>query len=666
MFAPKINQSNNSKSQFFQFVEASLKNLDKLRLNTRRDSKRVKPARHEEDDEIHRDSITSESSKDKFNRSCRNKDHQRKLQTVQMIILPFIPIVALITQNLLGLQLVLQYQDEVQELDEQVAVAGDVAKLISHLQWERSEVAYFIFLNGSTIRANLTDRFFTTDGAINQMEYWPDIHPESSGARATFKSKLHFQVRLDEFRSRIGSNETKIYQVIEYYTQLNRVLLDFLTNEIKETNNSNVWRFLISYKNLLRSAENFGISLVYGINYFGRGELTPPNYIEYIRHDVLGMDYLNSSLEMASTANQYYKGVIDTLANFTALDKMRIKILLNERQPSNVEESIYYFESMSDFIVELRNLQRMIRTTIKETVSGNLQEANREAMIAIFVVILVLLVSPIIILMVHKATSTIKMFAEHLMEKADELRKEKVKSDRLLFQMLPPTVAQQLKQKRQVQAQIYDQASVYFSDIVGFTTIAAQSTPLEVVTFLNAVYKLFDARIEQYDVYKVETIGDAYMVCSGLPKPNGRLHAFEIATMAIDLLRQASVFRIPHRPNEHLRIRIGLHTGPVCAGVVGTKMPRYCLFGDTVNTASRMESTSEPLKIHISSQMKAALDVIGGFHIEYRGMIDVKGKGMMETYWLLGTVGQLERCETLDSTQSFDCATEPAFMEELR
>jgi len=81
-------------------------------------------------------------------------------------------------------------------------------------------------------------------------------------------------------------------------------------------------RFLISYKNLLRSAENFGISLVYGINYFGRGELTPPNYIEYIRHDVLGMDYLNSSLEMASTANQYYKGVIDTLANFTVLDKM--------------------------------------------------------------------------------------------------------------------------------------------------------------------------------------------------------------------------------------------------------------------------------------------------------------------------------------------------------
>lgn len=125
----------------------------------------------------------------------------------------------------------------------------------------------------------------------------------------------------------------------------------------------------------------------------------------------------------------------------------------------------------------------------RETVSDNLREANNEAFLAIFIVILVLFVSPIIILLVHKATSTIKMFAEHLMQKADELRLEKLKSDRLLFQMLPPTVAQELKQKRTVQAQIYDQASVYFSDIVGFTTISAESSPLEVVTFLNSVCK---------------------------------------------------------------------------------------------------------------------------------------------------------------------------------
>ena len=166
--------------------------------------------------------------------------------------------------------------------------------------------------------------------------------------------------------------------------------------------------------------------------------------------------------------------------------------------------------------------------------------------------------------------------------------------------------------------------TVYFSDIVGFTEIAAENTPLEVVTFLNSIYKLFDARLECYDVYKVETIGDSYMVASGLPVRNGDKHVSEIATMALDLLAASSVFQVPKRPGERLQIRSGAHTGPVVAGIVGSKMPRYCLFGDTVNTASRMESTGEALRIHISLEMKKALDAVGGFKIVHRGLVDVK------------------------------------------
>uniref|UniRef100_H3BZN7 guanylate cyclase n=1 Tax=Tetraodon nigroviridis TaxID=99883 RepID=H3BZN7_TETNG len=221
-------------------------------------------------------------------------------------------------------------------------------------------------------------------------------------------------------------------------------------------------------------------------------------------------------------------------------------------------------------------------------------------------------------------------------ERTQAYLEEKRKAENLLYQILPHSVAEQLKRGETVQAEAFDSVTIYFSDIVGFTAMSAESTPLQVVTLLNDLYTCFDAIIDNFDVYKVETIGDAYMVVSGLPVRNGKLHAREIAGMSLALLEQVKTFKIRHRPNDQLRLRIGIHTGPVCAGVVGLKMPRYCLFGDTVNTASRMESNGEALKIHVSSATKEVLDEFGYFDLQLRGDVEMKGKGKMRTYWLLG------------------------------
>ncbi|XP_026883147.2 atrial natriuretic peptide receptor 2 [Electrophorus electricus] len=221
-------------------------------------------------------------------------------------------------------------------------------------------------------------------------------------------------------------------------------------------------------------------------------------------------------------------------------------------------------------------------------------------------------------------------------ERTQAYLEEKRRAENLLYQILPHSVAEQLKRGETVQAEAFDSVTIYFSDIVGFTSMSAESTPLQVVTLLNDLYTCFDAIIDNFDVYKVETIGDAYMVVSGLPVRNGKLHAREIASMSLALLEQVKTFRIRHRPNDQLRLRIGIHTGPVCAGVVGLKMPRYCLFGDTVNTASRMESTGEALRIHVSSATKEVLDEFGYFDLQLRGDVEMKGKGKMRTYWLLG------------------------------
>ncbi|KAK9736393.1 Protein tyrosine and serine/threonine kinase [Popillia japonica] len=221
-------------------------------------------------------------------------------------------------------------------------------------------------------------------------------------------------------------------------------------------------------------------------------------------------------------------------------------------------------------------------------------------------------------------------------ERTNQLTEEKKKTDALLHSMLPKSVAEALKRGDRVEAESFDCVTIYFSDIVGFTELSASSTPLQVIDLLNELYTLFDSIISHYDVYKVETIGDAYMVVSGLPIRNGDRHAGEIASMALDLLSKIKKFEIKHRAGELLQLRIGIHSGRCVAGVVGLKMPRYCLFGDTVNTASRMESSGEAFRIHISQATYALLDNLGGYRCEERGVIPIKGKGEMRTYWLGG------------------------------
>jgi class 3 adenylate cyclase len=226
----------------------------------------------------------------------------------------------------------------------------------------------------------------------------------------------------------------------------------------------------------------------------------------------------------------------------------------------------------------------------------------------------------------------VTIFARNRMLEAEAtIERERARSEGLLSNMLPAAIAEQLKDAPQAIAQAHDAVTVLFADIVGFTPLSQTMTPHELVRLLNEVFTAFDELARRHGLEKIKTIGDAYMVVGGVPRARAD-HAAAVAAMALDMRDAISRF------HPGLNLRIGLHTGPAVAGVIGTAKYSYDLWGDTVNTAARMESHGEPGRIQLTAECLAALG--DRFTVEERGTITVKGKGELRTFWLLGTTAR--------------------------
>ncbi len=211
----------------------------------------------------------------------------------------------------------------------------------------------------------------------------------------------------------------------------------------------------------------------------------------------------------------------------------------------------------------------------------------------------------------------------------EELDFERAKSEELLLNILPSSIANRLKSSVGAIADGFPEVTVLFADIVGFTKLSSRLSPEELVRGLNEMFSTFDDLAETLGVEKIKTIGDAYMAVAGLR--GDRDHASRIAAMALGMVAGVAKF---NRFDEPIRIRIGIHTGPAVAGVIGKKKFIYDVWGDTVNTASRMESHGAPGEVHVTDETRRLLE--SEYDLEPRGEIDVKGKGPMRTWFLRG------------------------------
>jgi adenylate cyclase len=211
------------------------------------------------------------------------------------------------------------------------------------------------------------------------------------------------------------------------------------------------------------------------------------------------------------------------------------------------------------------------------------------------------------------------------------LREEQAKAESLLLNILPRSIADRLKAETQTIADQFSSASILFADVVDFTALAERLPPAEVVGVLDHLFSHFDALADRYGLEKIKTIGDCYMVAAGVPSPRPD-HARALASMALDM--QAAMHSVDEVPHRGLELRIGINSGPVVAGVIGRKRFLYDLWGDAVNTASRMESHGASGRIQITRATKELLE--DEFVCESRGTIPVKGKGEMEAWYLVG------------------------------
>lgn len=211
----------------------------------------------------------------------------------------------------------------------------------------------------------------------------------------------------------------------------------------------------------------------------------------------------------------------------------------------------------------------------------------------------------------------------------DRLEDEKEKFEKLLLSILPSQIVGRLNDGETIIADRFDNVSVLFSDLVGFTQISSRMPPSELVTWLNTLFSAFDGIARQLGVEKIKMIGDAYMVAAGVPEKRAD-HAEAIAHMALRMVDVVN--QLNGRHETPFKIRIGIDSGPVVAGIIGTHRFLYDIWGNTVNVASRLESHSEPNRIQISENTAALLK--GGFDMEERDEIAVKGKGLIKTFFL--------------------------------
>ncbi|GFO08268.1 guanylate cyclase 32e [Plakobranchus ocellatus] len=380
---------------------------------------------------------------------------------------------------------------------------------------------------------------------------------------------------------------------MEFYSFLIERFIEWMYGAIKESNMASIWKILVAYQKIVTVMEHIGIERALGTVFYVEGGFPTQSVYERYnnRVNIFKANYRSAVLYSKAVDPIFQEGVTATGTNLTAvIERFRFEIQHTMNTDASITKGQWWFDNMTLYLDTLLIIQQELAGLINGQLEEIIQAEEKNLTISACFLVIVILMCPLVIYTVEALTSDIQKYAIALVHKTKELSKEKKKMDELLYQMVPRPVADRLKMTKEVDAEYFKSVTIMFSDIFGFTRISQECSPLEIVNLLNVLYTEIDERLDHYDVYKVEAINDSYMVASGLPTRIGNRHSAEVANLALDLLTMVMDNRFTTPMERMIQLRIGINTGPCMAGIVGTIMPRYCLFGDAVNTASRMKS----------------------------------------------------------------------------
>eukprot|EP00058_Branchiostoma_floridae_P025299 XP_002610789.1 hypothetical protein BRAFLDRAFT_91581 [Branchiostoma floridae] len=492
-----------------------------------------------------------------------------------ILLLAAVPIVGMLVQSSLIVHDTMREKDSAEAVSGEISLGTEMGLVAVSLAVERGTTVLYVGSGSDPLVYNrLTQMYKITDEAIEALTKWSNV-PNDSPWQFRSGTNLHKYVR--EHRQELLSNQTSVEEQI--HSNFQKVARTAISDS------------LIPGHLLKEEANMYNKVKFYAMSYF---EMALKYSTEIA--DMFVGQYRNSTLEKTLTTQRQQIQSGDAVASPTT------------------EAGVQWFDNMTSYIGILQSMEGMLSENILSDLQTQVQAGSTKVTLNVVILIAMMIVSPPIVYGVYKMASDMQSIACRLKDLTHELECDREKAEILLSQIFPKCIANQMKENNAVPAKYFKTVTVMFSSIVGFADISAMMSPHQVVDVLNRLYHTFDSVIDDYDVTKVESSGGVYQVVSGLPSANGDRHAGEIASLALRFMAVAKNFN-PLLVSCKIRLRIGIHTGPCVAGVVGYNRPRYYVFGHTVNIAQKLESTSEANRIQVSCHTMRTLTSQGGFTV---------------------------------------------------